>query len=322
MICLGLFRGAGGCIKPHIGMLHWSRKSSFLLLIHSGENTLIEAVRKLRSWKTRTSSWLQRQWGASRPRGNVLVAGNLVPLASCCCSVPKLCPTSATSWTEACQASLSFSTSLSLLKFMSIASVVPSNHLILCHLLLLLPSIFPSIRVFSNGSVLRLRWPECWSFSFSISPSNEYSGLISFRIDWLDLLAVQGTLKSLHQHKSKTSVLWHSAFFFFMVQHSHLYMTTGKTIALTIWTFISKVTSLPFNMLSRCVIALLFVVLPYLSGSTLKPDLCSLANLSVVWPRRDHIYFAFSLSLHFCFFALYYFLHLSSYTWIQFFFSC
>ena len=126
-----------------------------------------------------------------------------------------------------------------LLKLMSIESVIPSNHLILCLPLCLLPSIFPSIRVFSNESVFHIRWPKCWSFSFSISPSNEYSGLISFRIDWLNLLAVLGTLKSLLQHhSSKASILWHSAFF--MVQFSHPYMTTGKTIALTIQTFVGK----------------------------------------------------------------------------------
>ena len=131
-----------------------------------------------------------------------------------------------------------------------------SNHLILCHPLLLPPSIFPSIRVFSNESVLRIRWPKYWSFSFNINPSNEYSGLISFRMDWLDLLAVQGTLKSLLQHhSSKTSVLQHSAFF--MVQLSYPYMTTGKTIALTRRTFVGKVMSLLFNLLSRLVITFL-----------------------------------------------------------------
>ena len=136
-------------------------------------------------------------------------------------------------------ASLSFIISQSLLKFMSIESVMPSNYLILCHPLLLLPSIFPSIRVFSNESALHIRWPKYGSFSFSISASNEYSGLISFRIDWFDLLAVQRTLKSLLQHhSSKTSIFWPSAFF--MVQLSHSYMTTGKTIALTIQTFVGK----------------------------------------------------------------------------------
>ena len=132
---------------------------------------------------------------------------------------------------------------------------MPFSHLILCRPLLLLPSIFPSIKVFSNELALHIKWPKYWSFSFSISPSSEYSGLISFRIDWLGLLAIQGTLKSLIQHRSsKASTLGCSAFF--MVQHSHLYVTTGKkTIALTIWTFLSKVTSLLFNMLSRFVIA-------------------------------------------------------------------
>ena len=133
---------------------------------------------------------------------------------------------------------------------------MPSNHLILCHPLLLLPSIFPSITVFSNESVLCIRWPKDWSFSFSISPSNEYSGLISFRMGWLDLLAVQGTLRSLLQHRSsKASILCCSVFF--MIQLSHPYMTPGKTIALTRWTFVSKVMSLLFNMLSRLVIAFL-----------------------------------------------------------------
>ena len=137
---------------------------------------------------------------------------------------------------------------------MSIELVMPSSHLILC-CLLLLPSIFPSIRVFSNESTLCIRWPKYWSFSFSISPSNEHSGLTSFRMDWLDLLAVQGTLKSLlKHHSSKTSIL---CFAFFMVQLSHPYMTTGKTIALTRWTFVGKVMSLLFNMLSRLVITLL-----------------------------------------------------------------
>ena len=162
----------------------------------------------------------------------------------------------ATPWAAALQASLSITNSQSLLKLMSIKLVMPSNHLILCHPLLLPPSIFPSITVFSNESVLHIRWPKYWSFSFSISPFNEYSGLISFRIDWLDFLAVQGTLKSLLQHhSSKASILQHSAFF--IVQLSHPYMTTGKTIALTRWTFVSKVMSLLFNMLSRLVIVFL-----------------------------------------------------------------
>ena len=134
--------------------------------------------------------------------------------------------------------------------------VMPYNHLIICHPFLLLPSTFPGIRVFSKESVLHIRWPNYWSFGFWISPSNEYSGLISFRMDWLDLLAVQGTLKSLLQHhSSKASVVWHSAFF--MVQLSHPYLTTGKTIALTTWTFVGKVMFLLFNTLSRFVTAFL-----------------------------------------------------------------
>ena len=161
-----------------------------------------------------------------------------------------------TPWTAAHQASLATTNSWSLLKLMSIESVMPYNHLILCCPLLHPPSIFPSIRVFSNESALHIRWPKDWSFSFSISPSNEYSGLVSFRMDWLDLLAVQGTLKSLlQQHSSKASILQHSAFF--LVQLSHPYMTTGKTIALIRQTFVGKVMSLLFNMLSRLVIAFL-----------------------------------------------------------------
>ena len=161
----------------------------------------------------------------------------------------------ATPWTVAHQASLSTTNSRSLLKLMSIELVMPSNHLILC-LLLLLPSIYPSIRVFSKESVLRIRWPKYWSFSFSIGPSNEYSGLISFRMDWFDLLAVQGTLKSLLQHHSlKASILQSSVFF--IVQLSHPYMTNGKTIALARWTFVGKVMSLLFNMLSTLVITFL-----------------------------------------------------------------
>ena len=145
----------------------------------------------------------------------------------------------ATPWISARQASLSITNSRSLLKLMSIESVIPSNHLILCHPLLLLPPIPPSISVFSNESTLCIRWPKYWSFSFSISPSNEHPGLISFTMDWLDLLAVQGTLKSLLQHhSSKASIFWHSAFF--TVQLSHPCMTTGKTIALTRWTFVGN----------------------------------------------------------------------------------
>ena len=152
----------------------------------------------------------------------------------------------ATPWTAASQASLSITNPQSLLKLMSIELVMPSNHLILCHPLLLLPSIFPSIRAFSNESALHIRWPKYWRFSFSISPFSEYSRLISFRIDWLDLLEDQGTLKSFHQlHSSKVSILWHSAFF--IVQLSHPCRTTGKTIALTRRTFVDKVREHPYH---------------------------------------------------------------------------
>ena len=190
------------------------------------------------------------------------------------------------------QASLSIFNSQSLLKFMSIESVMPSNHLILCRPLFLPPSILPSIRVFSNESVLHIRWPKYWSFSFNISPSNEYSGLISFRMDWLDLLAVQRTLKSLLQHhSSKASILWHSAFF--TVQLLHPYMTTGKTIALTRWTFVGKVMSLLLNMLSR-------LVIPFLPRS--KRLLISwLQSPSAVTlePRKtvSHCFYCFSIYL-------------------------
>ena len=161
-----------------------------------------------------------------------------------------------TAWTAALQASLSITNPWSLLKFMSIELVMPSNHLILCLPLLLLPSIFPRIRGFSNESDLHIRWPKYWSFSFNISPSSEHPGLISFKMDWLDLLAVQETLKSLLQHhSSKSSILLRSAFF--IVQLSHPFMTTGKTIALTRWTFVNKVMFLLFNMLSRLVIPFL-----------------------------------------------------------------
>ena len=155
-----------------------------------------------------------------------------------------------TSWIAAHQASLSITNSWSSPKLMSVESVMLSNHLILCCPLLLLPSIFLSIRVFSNESALHIRWSKYWSFSFNISPSSEHPGLISFRMDWLDLLAVQGTLKSfLQHHSSKASILWCLAFF--IVQPSHPYMTTGKTIALTRWTFVGKIVSLLFNTLSR-----------------------------------------------------------------------
>ena len=153
-----------------------------------------------------------------------------------------------TPWTVACQASLSIANLKSILKLISSELVMPSSHLILCHPLS--PSIFPSIRVISSESVLHIRWPKYWSFSFNMSPSNEHPGLISFTMDWLDLLEVQGTLKSLLQHdSSKASILWRSAFFTFQISHS--YMTTGKTIALIRWTFVGKVMSLLLNMLSR-----------------------------------------------------------------------
>uniref|UniRef100_A0AC11CUC4 Uncharacterized protein n=2 Tax=Ovis aries TaxID=9940 RepID=A0AC11CUC4_SHEEP len=177
---------------------------------------------------------------------------------------------------------------------MSIESVMPSNHLILCCPLLLLPSIFPSIRVFSNESALRIRLPKYWSFSFNISPSNEHSGLISFRMDWLDLFAVQGTLKSLLQHhSSKASVLRCSAFF--LVQLSHPYMTTGKTVALTRWTFVDKVMSLLFNMLSRLVLSflprskrLLISWLQSPSAVILEPRKIKSATVSTVSPSVCH----------------------------------
>ena len=158
---------------------------------------------------------------------------------------------------------------------------MPSNHLILCRPLLLPPSIFPSIRVFSNESVLHIRWPKYWSFSFSISPSNEYSGLISYRMDWLDLIAVQGSLKSLLQHHSpKASILWHSGFF--VVQLSHLYMTTGKTIALTRWIFDGEVMSLFLNMLSRLVITFLPRSMQSSSAVILEPKKIKSATVSTV----------------------------------------
>ena len=171
-------------------------------------------------------------------------------------SVAQSCPTLCDPMNAARQASLSITNSQSSPKLMCIKSVMPSSHLILCHPLLLLPPIPPSIRVFSNESALHMRWPKYWSFSFNISPSSEHPGLVSFRMDWLDLLAVQGTLKSLLQHhSSKASILWLSAFF--TVQLSHPYMNTGKTIALTRRNFVGKVISLLFNMLSRLVITFL-----------------------------------------------------------------
>ena len=186
-----------------------------------------------------------------------------------------------TPWITACQASLSITNYRSLSKLMPIELVTPSRHLILCHPLLLLPPIPPSIRVFSSESALRIRWPKYWSFSFSISPSDEYPGLISFRMDWLDLLAVQGTIKSLQHHSSKASVLWRSAFF--TVQLSHSYMTTGKTIALTKWTFVGKVMSLLFNMMSRLVITFLPRSKCLLISWLQSPSAMILGPKKVVW---------------------------------------
>ena len=192
------------------------------------------------------------------------------------------------------QASLSITNSRNPLKPMSIASVMPSNHLVLCRPLLFLPSIFPSIRVFSNESALHIRWPNYWSFSFSISPSNEHPGLISIRMDWLDLLAVQGTLKSLLQHhSSKASILRCSAFF--IVQLSHPYTTTGKTIALTRQTFVGKVMSRLFNMLSRLVVTFLprskHLLISWLqspSAVILEPRKIKSATVSTVSPSICH----------------------------------
>ena len=200
----------------------------------------------------------------------------------------------ATPWIAARRASLSITISGSSLRLTSIESVMPSSHLILCRPLLLLPPIPPSIRVFSNESTLRMRWPKYCSFSFSIIPSKEIPGLISFRMDWLDLLAVQGTLKSLLQHhSSKASILWCSVFF--PVQFSHPYVTTGKTIALTRWTFVGKVMSLLFNMLSRLVITflprgkrLLISWLQSPSAVILEPKKIKSDAVSTVSPSISH----------------------------------
>ena len=190
------------------------------------------------------------------------------------------------------QASLSITNSRSLLKLMSIESMMPSSHLILCRPFLLLPPIPPSIRVFSNESTLCMRWPKYWSFSLSISPSNEHLVLVSFRMDWLDLLAVQGTLKSLLQHhSSKASILRRSAFF--MVQLSHPFMTTGKTIALTIWTFVGKVISLFFNVLFRFVIAFLPVSRHFLISWLQLPSEVVLEPKKIVY----HCFHCFSIYL-------------------------
>ena len=199
-----------------------------------------------------------------------------------------------TPWIAARQASLSITNSWSLLKLMSMESVMPSSHLILCHPLLLLPLIPPIIRVFSNESTLRMRWPKYWSFSFNISPSNEHSGLISSRMDWLNLFALQRILKSLLQHhSSKASIFRHPAFF--TVQLSHPYMTSGKTIALTRWTFADKVISLLFNMLSRLVIMslsrskhLLISLLQSQSAGILEPPKIKSNSVSTVSPSICH----------------------------------
>ena len=173
---------------------------------------------------------------------------------------------------------------------MSIELLMPFNHLILCHPILLLPSVFPGIRVFSNESALHIRWPKYWGFSFSISPSNEYSGLISFRIDWFELLAGQGTLKSVLQHHNlKASILQHSAFF--MVQFSQPYMTTGKTIALTRWTFVGKVMSLLFNMLSTLVIAFLPRSKCLLISWLQSPS-------AVIFENNSNVFCSYYLSFH------------------------
>ena len=200
----------------------------------------------------------------------------------------------ATPWTAACQASLSITNSRTLLKLMSTKLVMPSNPLILCHPLVLLPSIFPSIRIFSNESDLHIRWPKYWSFSFNISPSNEYSGLIPFRMDWLDVLAVQGTLKSLLQHhSSKASILWRSAFL--IVQLSHPYVTTGNAIALTRRIVVGKEMSLLFNKLSRLVITfiprskhLLISWLQSPSAVILEPKKIKSVTVSTVSPSICH----------------------------------
>ena len=209
-------------------------------------------------------------------------------------SVLQSCPILCDPMDWSTPASLSITNSWSLCRLKTIMSVMPSNHLILCHPLLILPSVLPSIRVFSNESLLHIRWPKYWCFNFSIRPSNEYSGLISFRMDWFDLLAVQGTFKSLlHHHSSRASILWHSAFF--IVQLSHPYMTPGKTIASTRWTSVGNVMSLLFNMLSRLVITFLprskSLLISWLQSPPaviLEPKKLKSATVSTVSPSISH----------------------------------
>ena len=232
----------------------------------------------------------------------------------CFCSFTKSC-LFATPWTAEFQVSLTFTISLSLFKLMSIESVMPSNHFIFCCSLLLLPSIFPSTKVFFSESGLCIRWPKYWNLSFSISPFNEYSGLISFRIAWFDLLAVQGTLKSLLQHhSSKAPILWHSVLF--MVQLSHPYITSGKTIALTIQTFVSKLISLVFNTLSRFVIAflprsnVLFILwLQSLSAVILEPKKIKSVTASTFSPSICHDLSFYNVEFQDSFFTLPFHLH-------------
>ena len=220
-----------------------------------------------------------------------------------------------TPWTTACQASLSFIISLCLLKLMSTESVMPSNHLILCHPLLLPPSVFPSIRIFSSELAFSIRWPEYWRFSFNISPSNECSGLISFRIDWLDLLAVHGTLKSLLQHHSlKASILQYPAFF--IIQLSHPYMITGKTTALTIKTFVSKVMFLLFNRLSRFLIAFL-PRSKHLLISWLQSSSTVILELKKIKSVTFSTLYIISLRITYIFFDIHTLLYLFIYIWLH-----
>jgi len=236
----------GGSWGSPCGLYWHNGRDDFILSLHSvSEFTCLEC------WDISLESFKYRSLGSSRFPGLCCHESGYSSVQSLSCVRLFVTP-----WTAARQASLSITNSQSLPKLISIELVMPSNHLILCCPLLLLLSILPSIRVFSSESVLHMKWPKYWSFSLNISSSNEHSGLLSLRIDWLDLIAVQGTLKSILQHHSlKASILRRSAFF--IVQLSHPYMTTGKTIALTRWTFVGKVMSLLFNMLSRLVITFL-----------------------------------------------------------------